>query len=226
MTQINGTYAQIISATGASFTINVNTVGYTAYMSGGVATFSPMQNQIGKVISTADANTFVVDVPFVTATYVGLGKFTRLSQPLLQTKQFPVYWDQGRQTRLSTQKYLMDYTANSQVTVNVYLSQDPDDVWNTPQPLSETSALVYSQLMYTCPESTNIGLTPSNTNLQMPTAEGQYQIWHRFNTSLIGDSVQVGITLSDAQMRNLTYATSEITLQGMHLTVDRAGHLA
>jgi hypothetical protein len=226
MTQINGMTAQIISATGTSFVINIDTSTYTAYTSGGIATFLPLQAQIGRVLSTADANTFVVDITYFTSTYIGLGKFTRLSQPLLQTKQFPVYWDQGRQTRLSIQKYLMDYTANAQVTVNIYLSQDPDDIWNTPQPLSATSSLVYSQLMYTCPESTNIGLTPANTNLQMPTAPGQYQIWHRFNTSLIGDSVQVGITLSDAQMRNLTYATSEITLQGMHLTVDRGPHLA
>lgn len=180
---------------------------------------------IGKVISTADANTFVIDLPFPAGTYLGLGLYTRLSQPLIQTKQFPVYWDQGRQTRLSTQKYLMDFTANSQVTVNVYLSQDPDDVWNGASNPSPNS-LVYSQIMYTCPESSNIGLTPANTNLQMPTAAGQYQIWHRFNTSLIGDSVQVGITLSDAQMRNLTYATSEITLQGMHLTVEKGPHLA
>jgi hypothetical protein len=226
MTQINGESVQIVSATGSSFVINLDTTTFTAYSSGGIATFLPLQAQIGRVISTADANTFVVDIAFFSSTYIGLGKFTRLSQPLLQTKQFPVYWDQGRQTRLSAQKYLMDYTANAQVTVNVYLSQDPDDVWNTPQPPSATSALVYSQLMYTCPESTNIGLTPSNTNLQMPTAQGQYQIWHRFNTSLIGDSVQIGITLSDAQMRNLTYATSEITLQGVHLVVDKGPHLA
>ena len=200
-------------------------VGDYLYISGCIGT-TAINTLIGRVISTADANTLVIDLPFPAGTYLGGGYITRLSQPLLQTKQFPVYWDQGRQTRLSTQKYLMDYTANAQVTVNVYLSQDPDDIWNTPQPLSATSALVYSQLMYTCPESTNIGLTPANSDLQMPTAQGQYQIWHRFNTSLIGDSVQIGITLSDAQMRNLTYATSEITLHGMHLVVDKAGHLA
>ena len=188
--------------------------------------------QIGKVISTSDANTFVFDLPYLTGTYEGLGQYSRLSQPLLQTKQFPFYWDQGRQVRLSAQKYLMDYTANAQVTVNIYLSQDPDDVWNMdsvvpatePEPLN--NALVYSQIMYTCPESTNIGLTPPNTNLQIPTAEGQFQIWHRFNTSLIGDTFQVGITLSDAQMRNLTYATSEITLHGMHLSLEKGPHLA
>jgi hypothetical protein len=69
----------------------------------------------------------------------------------------------------------------------------------------------------------------------MPTAQSQYQIWHRFNTSLIGDSVQIGLTLStqetapglkDAQMYNLDYATSEITLHGIHLTVEKSSHLA
>lgn len=195
------------------------------YITGCLGT-TAINTLIGRVRTTVDKDNFVIDLPFPAGTYLGLGKFTRLSQPLIQTKQFPVYWDQGRQTRLSVQKYLMDFTVNSQVTVNVYLSQDPDDAWNSPQSNPPPNGLVYSQLMYTCPESSNIGLTAANTNLQMPTAQGQYQIWHRFNTSLIGDSVQIGITLSDAQMRNLTYATSEITLHGIHLTVDKGPHLA
>jgi hypothetical protein len=185
-----------------------------------------INNLVGQVVKIIDANNFVIDLPFPAGTYLGLGTFTRLSQPLLQTRQFPFYWNEGRQLRLSVQKYLMDYTASSQVTVNLYLSQDPDNAYNSNMVNPPPNGLVYSQIMYTCPESTNIGLTPANVNLQMPTAENQYQIWHRFNTSLIGDSVQIGITLSDAQMRNLTYATSEITLHGMQLTIDRGPHLA
>lgn len=34
-----------------------------------------------------------------------------------------------------------------------------------------------------------------------PTGPYQQQIWHRMNTSLLGDTVQVGITLNDTQMR-------------------------
>ena len=120
----------------------------------------------------------------------------------------------------------MDFTTNSQVTVNISLSQDPDEAWNGPPSNPPPNSMVYTQLMYTCPESTNLGLTPANTNLQMPTAEGQFQIWHRFNSSLVGDSFQIGITLSDAQMRNLTYATSEISLHGIHLVVDKSSQLA
>jgi len=227
MTELNGNTYTIVAATGANITIDVNSTNFTAYISGGTVT-SAINGLIGAVRTVIDANNFVIDLPVPTfsTVYLGLGKFTRLSQPLLQTKQFNPYWEQGRQLRLSVQKYLMDFTANAQVTVNIYLSQDPDDAWNNVLNNPPPNGLVYSQLMYTCPESTNIGLTPANTNLQMPTAEGQYQIWHRFNTSMIGDSVQVGITLNDAQMRNLTYATSEITLHGIHLTVDRSSHLA
>ena len=35
----------------------------------------------------------------------------------------------------------------------------------------------------------------------MPTATTQNQIWHRMNTSLLGDTVQIGFTLTDDQMR-------------------------
>ena len=172
------------------------------------------------------ANTFTIDASFPSGTYLGLGTFTRLCQPILQTKQFPFYWEQGKQLRLALQKYLLDTTSIGQVTLNIYLSQDSTNAWNDPLNSGTPNGLVYSQLLYTCPESTNLGLTPANTNLQMPTASTQEQIWHRFNASMIGDSVQIGITLSDAQMRNLTYATSEITLHGIQLTIHPGPHLA
>lgn len=227
-TELNGNSYTVIAANGVSITLQVDSTAFTAYVSGGVATYT-FNGSIGRVISTASANVFVLDilVPLFNPTgYLGRGKFTRLSQPLMQTKAFNPYWDQGRQARLSVQKYLLDITFNSQVTVNVYLSQDPDNPWNDPQNNPAPNGLVYSQIMYTCPESTNIGLTAANTNLQMPTAQSQLQIWHRFNTSMIGDTIQVGLTLSDPQMRTFGYATSEITLHGIHLSVDKGPHLA
>jgi hypothetical protein len=48
-----------------------------------------------------------------------------------------------------------------------------------------------------------MGLSAANINLQMPTATTQNQIWHRMNTSLLGDTVQIGFTLTDDQMRSL-----------------------
>jgi hypothetical protein len=225
MTELNGNTYKIFAVSGTTITLEIDSTNFNAYVSGGTAT-SAINGLIGQVKTIIDANNFVIDIPAPTFTtsYLGLGKFTRLSQPLLQTKQFNLYWDQGRQMRLSNQKYLMDYTANAQVTVNIYLSQDPDDVYNsgsivpTTNPNPTNNSLIYSQVLYTCPESDNIGLTPANTNLQMPTAQGQYQIWHRMNTSLIGDSVQIGLTLSDAQMRVLDYATNEVTVHAIQFT--------
>lgn len=255
MSEINNDFnsSYVITNVGSStITLDVNSSGFSAYTSGGTVYtsiysidhctdvgdylyflgslgLSGINEQIAKVLATPDANNFFIDNDIMhafTGTYTGNGTFARLCQPLLQTKQFPVYWQEGKKTRLGVQKYLMDKTTNGQVTVNIYLSQNDDDPWNNPVLNTPPSSLIYSQVLYTCAESTNIGLTPSNTNLQMPMAATQYQIWHRFNTSLIGDSIQIGITLSDEQMRNLTYATSEIVLQAINLVVDRGPYLA
>jgi hypothetical protein len=221
MTELNGNTYEIASASGTSIALNVDSSAFSAYISGGVVT-SAFNGLVGKVIQVIDMNNFVINVSYPEGTYLGLGVFAKLSHPFMQTKAFNPYWDQGRQMRLSAQKYLLDATADSQVTIEIYLSQDTSTSWDTP----DNDALVYTQLLYTCWESTNLGLTSANTNLQMPTGETQNQIWHRFNTSLIGDSVSVGITLSEAQMMNIDYATDEITLHGMHLTVDKGPHLA
>lgn len=226
---ISGTVVSVATSSGITQITSTDhcvNVGDYLLFSGALG-LTGLNGNIGRVISTATKDVFVVDITFPSGTYLGLGKYTRLSKPLIQTKMFNPYWDQGRQARLAVQKYLMDTTTDSQVTVNVYLSQDPSSVWNDTTVIDPPpNGLVYSQVMYTCPESTNIGLTPANTNLQMPTARTQLQIWHRFNTSMIGDSVQIGITLSDAQMKNLTYATSEIALHGIHLSVERGPHLS
>lgn len=172
-----------------------------------------LNNTIGKVVKVIDANTFDVDIEYVAGTYEGLGKFARLSQPWIQTKQFNFYWDQGRKTRLGVQKYLLDRTQDGQCTVNIYLNEDSNNNWNTDPILpdnTQNSALIYTQTLFTCPET---------NNLQMPTSSKQSQIWHRMNTSMIGDTVQIGITLSESQMKVYNYATAELGLHGIQLTI-------
>lgn len=62
-------------------------------------------------------------------------------------------------------------------------------------------------------------------NLQAPSSNVQNQIWHRMNTSLIGDSVQLGFTMSDEQMRDTTFSNQfeEIEIHGfvMDLTASQ-----
>ena len=160
-----------------------------------------------------DPDTFNLIDPIAGGTYTGGGLITRMYVPYIQTKQFPVAWDMARKTRIGAQQYLLSTTSNAQITLLIFLSQDGSLPYNAgpivPFSNSINNALVYSTVLYTCPESTNLGLSPSNTNLQMVTAASQDQIWHRMNTSLLGDTIQIGFTLSDAQMKSPLNGTAQ-----------------
>jgi hypothetical protein len=174
-----------------------------------------------KVLRIIDADNFVINLAYTDNDYVGGGEFKRLSHPVLQTKQFPFYWQQGRQVRIGVQRYLLDATDNGQVTLNILLSQDNETPWNNSINAGVPNGLEYSQILYTCIEGTNLGLTPANTSLQTLVGSGMNQIWHRVNTSLQGDTFQIELTLSDDQMLNEEYATDEIVLHGMQFTVSQ-----
>jgi hypothetical protein len=189
----------------------------------------------GNIYSVGEAttNTFVLEGSSTpTGTYVGGGTIQRMYVPYIQTKQFPVGWDDARKTRIGNQQYLLSTTPNGQITLLIFLSMNDESPYNfgpiVPSDDVTNNSLIYSTIVYTCPESTNLGLTPANINLQMVTGSQQQQIWHRMNTSLIGDTVQIGFTLSDAQMRDTTLSNQfvEIELHGFILDVQPSQLLA
>lgn len=189
----------------------------------------------GRIFAVAQvqANTFsLVSSYIISGTYLGGGTITRMYIPLIQTKQFPVSWGIGRKTRIGPQQYLLSTTPNGQIELQIYLSQNAANPYNggpiVPFNDSDNNALVYSDVLFTCPESTNLGLTPSNINLNMITASQQAQIWHRMNTSLLGDTVQIGFTMNDVQMRDVDFRNQfvEIELHGFILDVNQSQLLA
>lgn len=190
----------------------------------------------GQIFSVAlpDANTFMLNpsVSFGGTDYLGGGLIKRMYVPQIQTKQFPTAWGIARKTRIGPQQYLLSKTNLGQISLLIFLSQNSAGAYNNspivPDVNSVNNSLVYSTVLYTCPESTNLGLTPANINLQMVTASAQEQIWHRMNTSLIGDTVQIGFTLSDAQMRDTNFNNQfeEIELHGFILEVSPSQVLA
>lgn len=200
------------------------------YISGCLGTVGSQVN--GKIFSvgqTPTQNTFTLNPAISTGTYLGGGVIKRMYVPFIQTKQFPTAWEMSRKTRLGVQNYLLTKTTNSQITLLIYLSQNASSSYSAgpifPDISTDNSSLIYSTVLYTCPESTNLGLTPANINLQTPTANQQQQLWHRKNTSLIGDTIQLGFTMSDAQMRlldangNFTNQFEEIELHSFVLDV-------
>lgn len=176
-----------------------------------------VNGKIFQVFNTT-ADTFDLNPTIVAGTYLGLGVIRRMYKPLIQTKQFPTAWAIGRKTRLGAQQYLFTTTENAQIQLLIFLSQDGDSPYNegpiVPSFGTDNDTLIYSTVLYTCPESTNLGLTPANVNINMPTAIEQDQTWHRMNTSLIGDTVQIGFTLSDEQMRSLSASAVTFAITG------------
>jgi hypothetical protein len=188
----------------------------------------------GKVFSVFNATTDTFDLnPSIgTGTYLGNGTIQRMYVPFIQTKQFPPAWELSRKTRIGPQQYLLTTTQNSQIQLLIFLSQNGSSPYNeggiVPSSNTVNNSLIYSTILYTCPESTNLGLTPANINLQMVTAQAQSQIWHRKNTSLLGDTIQLGFTMSDSQMRDadLTNQFAEIELHGIIIEVSPSMVLA
>lgn len=216
-------------------------------ISGVLGTMGSSINGMIFSVSVTSTSTFLLNGPAISGTYLGGGYIQRMYIPTIITKQFPVAWGMGRKTRLGPQQYLFSTTPFGQVTLLIFLSQNQDFGYNNSSvvPASEVTnnSLIYSTILYTCPESTNLGLTatnmanPANTSQMMNTIAGtsgiavpilQQQTWHRMNTSLIGDTVQIGFTLSDAQMRDTTFSNQfvEIEFHGCILDVNPSSLLA
>lgn len=199
-----------------------------------------VNNKIFSVFATT-TDTFKLNPSIPAGTYLGGGYIKRMYRPFIQTRQFPLAWDLARKVRIGVQQYLLTKTEYSQIQLLIFLSQDSASAYND-NVEQVNSGLIYSTVLYTCPESTNLGLTPANTNLQMIVEQNvveplkaespQAQIWHRINTSLIGDTVQLGFTLSDAQMRavdangNPISQFSEIELHGFVIDVSPSSLLS
>ncbi len=147
-------------------------------------------------ITVQTADTFTVNTP-ATGTYIGGGVFKRFAIPFIQTKQFPSFWNQTKGVRIGIQRFLLDRTSTGEITVNVYTSQNSDTPANDPA--------IYPWLPYT-----NIVLTRPEDNQY--DSIGQAEIWHRSSNSFSGDTVQLGITLSDAQIRNPDVNEADIVL--------------
>lgn len=205
-------------------------------ISGCLGTVKTELNNNIYAVSNVTQNTLDISAsPAPSGTYLGGGVITRMYVPLIQTKQFPTAWGLARKTRIGPQMYLLTGTTKAQITLQIYLSQNSGTPFNFPPYVpdinSQNNAVIYSDILYTCPESTNLGLTPQNINLQQ-IVPNQQQIWHRMNTSLIGDTVQIGFTLSDEQMLTVDdegkpiSQFAEIELHGLILDVAPSQALA
>lgn len=167
-----------------------------------------LNNEVFKIfVNTSDTFTLLLSGEQMqtppTGTYLGGGVYRRMSNIFVQTKQFQIAWESARKTRIGTQRFLIENAPNdddgdppSQITLNIYTSQNT----NFPSNLNQYGYLPFSNILLTGPEP------------NQPFQIVQDQIWHRSSNSLIGDTVQLGFSLSDEQMRVNSINQSEIII--------------
>lgn len=175
---------------------------------------APPNNIIYKV-SSATASTFVVDpvnplLDVWSGTYTGGGVITHIPNIAIRTKEFNPYFEDGKSIRLNYVEMYMDRTTNGQITGEFFT----DD--NTSNPIETVT-------ISTAPEPMPTYHTPSpDTNFGLQ----QNKIWHRVYTNSYGSFVQNLFTLSDTQIRNLSIATSDITIHGLIYYISPTGRIS
>jgi hypothetical protein len=160
---------------------------------------------IGQVTNIVDQNNFILDT--VTGIVPGLTTLSIIDQPFIQTKQFQFAWSDAKKTRIGAQKYFMDTTEFGEFTVDILGNQSPiplnDNTVANPLP-----SLISSAIVRTRPDN-SLGINDAT--------QFQTQIWHRLASTAIGDTVQLQMSFSDAQMRNVNIALSPWVFQAMIL---------
>lgn len=118
MTEINGKTVRVVSA-GNTFTVDLDTLGFTAYTTGGRAQnlMAPLQY-----------------VNITSGSYTGFGEMERVDNFSILTKKFNPLLSQGMGTRLGRMDFYVDSTDEGKFAINLYV----DDNDNTP--VNPTSA--------------------------------------------------------------------------------------
>lgn len=161
-----------------------------------------LNGSVVKILTVIDNNNFTVDGSS-SGVYLGGGEYSVLDNFLIKTKMFPIGWDGGRGVRVGSQRYLLDTTSDGEMIVNIYTSQNDSTVSNDP---SYATYLINTQVVRTRPDD-SLGLHDS--------VHLQSQIWHRLFGSFMGDTIQFGFTLSEAQMRDLSIVRSDVVLHAI-----------
>lgn len=174
--------------------------GITSTNSGGTP------NDVIYKVSQATSSTFVVvpENPLLdvwSGTYTGGGVITHIPNILISTKQFNPYYEQGAGVRVKYVELYTDRTTDGQFTTQFYTS-------------SNTSDVIESDVIVTSPEP-----NPSFSS-------NQSRIWHRVYSNVFGSFFQNTFTYSDSQIRDLSIATSDITIHGLIYYISSGGRLS
>jgi hypothetical protein len=158
---------------------------------------------VTRVAEPVDANTFTVTDSF-TGTYSGSGRITRISNLNITSKQWNPGTPIGQQFRMPYIDFLLDRTSDGEVSVDYFTDSNSSPV---------SDRLLGSNVLYTRSEDSGLGSSQGS------------RLWHRYFLESEGYMIQIKITFSDAQLRDLDIVRSEFQLNGMILYVEPEGRI-
>lgn len=162
-------------------------------------------------VNTFEIHTSVADnLPF-SGTYAGGGLITHLPNITIQTKQFNPFYEKGDSVRLNYIDIYCDRTQLGEFTAQFFTNSNTTQ--SLPQDDSDPTTPV-NPVVLTRPETANAF------------SGNQDRIWHRIYTNAYGSFFQNLFNLSDAQMRNLSITTSDITIHGLVYYVSPCGRIS
>jgi hypothetical protein len=136
----------------------------------------------------------------ISGTYTGLGTMSRVSQISIDTKHFNFYLKDGMNIYCPTVEFYVDRTANGQITIDVSTSASSASL--------KTDGAASGALM-----GTNVLETFAYPTI--PYEATQARFWHRFYPQATGETIQLKLYLSDAQMIDPRISSSLFELNAM-----------
>lgn len=180
--------------------------GTISYTTGAISlTFNPAIGSTTVYIRVVSLDPLQGIVPvFTTGVYGGGGEIAKISGYDIQTKIFNFFGDDKR-SRLSKIDFYTDITSKGQFTCNI-LADSSNEVINTPLPDN-----LFSNIVLTAANPYQIG-------------QGDQAIF-RLYCDAIAQTVQLQLTLSDAQMAVNSINKEDFQLLAMMFTMRRGGRL-
>lgn len=111
MTELNNQTGKVIAVSGTTFTIDINSLGFTTYTTGGT-----VENLMG--LTEAVTATGGTD-------YLGCGQISKVESFRIRSKKFNML-NVGRKTQLGYMDFFVDKTENGEVNVPVFVDYNED----------------------------------------------------------------------------------------------------
>lgn len=168
-----------------------------------------VNNATFRIVTVPTPDTFTIDGTAV-GTYIGGGEMIVRSNILIQTKQFTPFWNKGKNYSLKCIDMLFDRTAVGEMTVDVFVN------FSTLDSMSDVASGTVLGLPV-------ISTAPESSDPYYLFQSQQDQIWKKFYTYATGETFQVQLRLSDAQMKNSDINNSDIVVHAMLFYFEESG---